>query len=108
MIFVEAPRSLAEIETIARALPGPKLINMFQGGKTPVVPVATLEALGYRVVIIPSDLQRAAIRAMRDVLVAIARDGNSEAVADRMVSFREREVLVNAKEYDDLSARYRA
>jgi 2-methylisocitrate lyase-like PEP mutase family enzyme len=107
VIFVEAPRTLTEIETIARALPTPKLINMFQGGKTPVVPVATLEALGYRVVIIPSDLQRAAIQAMREVLVAISRDGNSETVADRMVSFREREVVVNGKEYDELSTRYR-
>jgi 2-methylisocitrate lyase-like PEP mutase family enzyme len=107
VIFVEAPRTLAEIETIARAVPVPKLINMFQGGKTPVVPVATLEALGYRVIIIPSDLQRAAIQAMREVLIAIARDGNSEAVVDRMVSFREREVIVNTKEYDELSARYR-
>jgi 2-methylisocitrate lyase-like PEP mutase family enzyme len=107
VIFVEAPRTLTEIETIARALPTPKLINMFQGGKTPVVPVATLEALGYRVVIIPSDLQRAAIQAMREVLIAISRDGNSETVADRMVSFREREVVVNGKEYDELSTRYR-
>jgi 2-methylisocitrate lyase-like PEP mutase family enzyme len=46
-------------------------------------------------VIIPSDLQRASIRAMEDVLAAIKRDGNSAAVMDRMASFQEREAVVN-------------
>src|SRR5262245_9438519 len=45
VIFVEAPTSDAEIETIARRLPQPKLINMFQGGKTPLVPLARLRDL---------------------------------------------------------------
>jgi len=99
VIFVEAPVSEAQIETIARRLPFPKLLNMFEGGKTPLVPLARLHALGYRIVIIPSDLQRAAIRAMQDVLVAITRDGNSRAVADRMASFTEREAIVGTVDY---------
>ena len=71
VIFVEAPTSEAQIETIARRVSTPKLLNMFEGGKTPLVPLDRLSALGYRIVIIPSDLQRAAIRAMQDVLTAI-------------------------------------
>jgi len=99
VIFIEAPVSVEQIEAIARRVPQPKLINMFQGGKTPLVPVARLKALGYQIVIIPSDLQRAAIQAMQDVLVAITRDGNSRAVADRMASFTEREAIVGTVDY---------
>jgi 2-methylisocitrate lyase-like PEP mutase family enzyme len=99
VIFVEAPVSEAQIEAIARRVPGPKLLNMFEGGKTPLVPLARLHALGYRIVIIPSDLQRAAIRAMQDVLAAITRDGNSRSVADRMASFTERETIVGTADY---------
>jgi 2-methylisocitrate lyase-like PEP mutase family enzyme len=99
VLFVEAPTSEAQIETIARRVPGPKLLNMFEGGKTPLVPLARLQALGYRIVIIPSDLQRAAIRAMQDVLAAIKRDGNSHALADRMASFAERETIVGTADY---------
>src|SRR6266511_2649825 len=47
VIFIEAPVSLEQIETIARRVPQSKLINMFQGGKTPLVPVARLKARGY-------------------------------------------------------------
>ena len=108
VLFVEAPASEAQIETIARSVAGPKLINMFEGGKTPLVPLARLQALGYRIVIVPSDLQRAAIRAMEEVLAVMRRDGNSRAVADRMASFAERETVVRTREYLDLDRRYGA
>ena len=99
VIFVEAPTSEAQIETIARRVTAPKLLNMFEGGKTPLVPLDRLQTLGYRIVIIPSDLQRAAIRAMQDVLVAIRRDGNSRTLAERMATFTEREAIVGTAEY---------
>jgi 2-methylisocitrate lyase-like PEP mutase family enzyme len=108
VIFVEAPTTEAQIETIARRVPAPKLINMFEGGKTPLVPLDRLQALGYRVVIIPSDLQRAAIRAMQETLTAIKRDGNSRALAGRMATFGERETIVGTPEYLGLDERYRA
>jgi 2-methylisocitrate lyase-like PEP mutase family enzyme len=106
MIFVEAPTSEAEIADIARRLPGLKLINMFAGGKTPLVAVPRLEALGYHVVIIPSDTQRAAIKAMQRVLKTIARDGSAAAMADDMVSFKERELLVDTAGYLERGRRY--
>ena len=106
VLFVEAPRTEAEIEAIPARVPRPHLINMFQGGKTPLVAVDRLRAWGYRIVIIPSDLQRAAIRAMDDVLAAIRRDGSSAALADRMASFAEREAAVDTSSYLALDRRY--
>jgi len=106
VIFVEAPQSVAQIEAIARRVPQPKLINMFQGGKTPLVPTGRLAELGYRIVIIPSDLQRAAIHAMETVLLAIRRDGNSAAVASAMASFAGREEIVETRAYLDRDRRW--
>ncbi|MGA8612129.1 MAG: oxaloacetate decarboxylase [Xanthobacteraceae bacterium] len=106
MIFVEAPTSEAEIADIAKRLPGLKLINMFAGGKTPLLPVQRLEAFGYHCVIIPSDIQRAAIKAGQRVLAAIARDGSSASMAGEMVSFKEREALVDTDAYLDRGRRY--
>jgi len=106
MIFVEAPTSEAEIAAIAKRLPGLKLINMFAGGKTPLVPVQRLEALGYHLVIIPSDTQRAAIKAMQRVLDAIARDGSAASIADDMVTFKERELIIGTPAYIERDKRY--
>ena len=102
VLFVEAPESEAQIEAIAERLPGPKLINMFQGGKTPLVPAGRLAELGYRIVIIPSDLQRAAVWAMQRTLEAIREDGSSAAQAERMITFNEREAIVGTAGYLDL------
>ncbi|OAT69910.1 isocitrate lyase [Mycobacteroides immunogenum] len=99
VIFVEAPESVEQIRIIAREIPQPKLINMFHSGKTPIVPTGELRSLGYRLVIIPSDLQRAAITGCQRVLQAIRRDGNSVTFADDMVSFADRESIVGTAEY---------
>ena len=106
MIFVEAPTSEAEIAAIAKRVPGLKLINMFAGGKTPLIPVQRLEALGYHLVIIPSDTQRAAIKAMQRVLATIARDGSAASMADDMVSFKDREAIIGTPAYIERDKRY--
>jgi 2-methylisocitrate lyase-like PEP mutase family enzyme len=99
VIFVEAPETVTQIEEIARQITAPKLINMFHGGKTPYVSVESLQALGYRIVIIPSDLQRAAIKAMQTTLTAIAHKGDSLDVAEMLASFKEREAIVETEKY---------
>ena len=106
VIFFEAPQTVEQIEEVARLLPYPKLLNMFHGGKTPMVPLATLRDWGYRLVIVPSDLQRAAIYAMQQTLAAIAADGDSMKFADRMVSFRDRERIVGTDHWNELNERY--
>jgi 2-methylisocitrate lyase-like PEP mutase family enzyme len=106
MIFVEAPTSEIEIAEIAKSVCGWKLINMFEGGKTPLLPASRLEALGYHLVIIPSDTQRAAIKATQRVLAAIARDGSSAAMQNDMVSFKEREALIDTAAYLERSKQY--
>ncbi|GAA5066216.1 oxaloacetate decarboxylase [Roseibacterium beibuensis] len=99
VIFVEAPTSVEQIERIAELLPYPKLINMFAGGKTPLIPTDRLGELGYSIVIIPSDLQRAAIWAMEQTLAAIRRDGSSAAFQNSMVSFGDREEIIGTKDW---------
>jgi 2-methylisocitrate lyase-like PEP mutase family enzyme len=104
--FVEAPTSEEEIAAVARRFPGWKLINMFHGGKTPLLPAAKLEALGYNIVIIPSDLQRAAIKAMQRALECIAREGSTAAMIAEMASFKEREAVIDTPGYIARDKRY--
>ncbi|PHQ81347.1 MAG: isocitrate lyase [Coxiella sp. (in: Bacteria)] len=99
VIFVEAPTTVAQIEQIAKEVKAPKLINMFHGGKTPIVPVERLKELGYQIVIIPSDLQRAAIKAMQNTLHAIKKDGDSHSVDAQMATFDERETIIDTTSY---------
>jgi 2-methylisocitrate lyase-like PEP mutase family enzyme len=106
VLFVEAPQTEQQIADIAARLPVPKLINMFEGGKTPLVSTERLRELGYAIVIIPSDLQRAAIWAMRETLAVIRRDGNSGAIRDRLLSFKDRESVVGTADYLERDRKY--
>lgn len=106
MIFVEAPQSLAEIERIALEVKAPLVINMFWGGKTPLVPAEQIATLGYRIMIVPSDLQRAAIRAMQRAAAEIRTHGHTAAMAEDMASFAEREELIGLAEAQALQHRF--
>ncbi len=102
MIFVEAPQSLAEIERVAGEVHAPLLINMFWGGKTPLVPPDTLSQLGYRLMIVPSDLQRASIKAMQRAAAVLREHGNTAKIQDEMASFTEREATVGLPDIEAL------
>ena len=106
MIFVEAPQSIEEIERIALEVKAPLVINMFWGGKTPLVPAEQLAVLGYRIMIVPSDLQRAAIRAMQRAAAEIRTHGHTAAMAEDMASFAEREELIGLAEAQALQHRF--
>lgn len=106
-VFVEAPESATELETIARSIPEvPLMVNMFKGGKTPLLPASRLEAMGFRVAIFPSESQRAAIHAMREALTLLKRDGSTEAMDDRLATFKERDRIVGLDEWQKLERRY--
>jgi 2-methylisocitrate lyase-like PEP mutase family enzyme len=50
-LFIEAPESIEEMARIGRAFDVPQLANMLEGGRTPILPPAELERLGFRIVI---------------------------------------------------------
>src|SRR3546814_14808115 len=78
MLFVEAPRTMEQLEEIPRTLAVPTLYNMASSGKTPFLSVEEMQALGFRLVIYPNFMLMAAIPAMTRVLQALKRTGRSE------------------------------
>ncbi len=106
--FVEAPRTVEELAQIPRSLGVPQMCNMVEGGKTPVLPRETLEAMGYRLICYANAALRGAIQGMQTVLQGLARDGTTDKVLDQMVSWQERQRLVRLPEYNTLEAQYAA
>src|ERR1700744_3182190 len=64
VLFVEAPRSPAEVERIAKEVDAPLLINLVLDGLTPDCGPEYLQDLGYAIPIRPVDLFAAAAHAM--------------------------------------------
>jgi methylisocitrate lyase len=106
-IFVEAPQSEEELAEIPQRLPGvPLLVNVFKGGKTPMLPVERLQAMGYRIAIYPSETQRAAIHAMRRALSTLKREGTTESIDDSLTTFKERDKVVGLDDWQKIEQQY--
>ncbi|MCP3679159.1 MAG: oxaloacetate decarboxylase [Gammaproteobacteria bacterium] len=102
MLFLEAPTTIGQIKKIGDQLPYLKLLNMFDTGKTPIVSLDDLKKWNYKLVIDPSDLQRSAIKAMQDTLLVLKKDGHSQAIRDKLVTFQEREEIIETAKYMDM------
>jgi 2-methylisocitrate lyase-like PEP mutase family enzyme len=104
--FVEAPQNEEELRIVAREVAGPALVNVFEGGKTPMLPASALAAMGFRLGIYPSQTHRAAIRAAQRVLAALKQDGDTTRVEADLATFQEREDAVGTASWRALEARY--
>jgi len=68
-LFVEAPKSLAELERVGRSFRGvPLLANMLEDGDTPWLSPSELAALGFAMIVYPTTLIFHVAAAMRGVL----------------------------------------
>jgi 2-methylisocitrate lyase-like PEP mutase family enzyme len=87
--FIEAPQSRQELERIPRAVRFPLLVNMLSGGVTPILPVAELQQLGYKIVVCPIESLLVAGAAVRRLIDALLTRGRCDFPAGEMMTFAE-------------------
>jgi len=104
--FVEAPQSVEELRIVSRSVNGPNLVNVFEGGKTPMLAASELEAMGFRLGIYPSQTHRAAIRAAQRVLAVLKEDGHTTRIESELATFQERELAVGTAAWRELEEKY--
>lgn len=104
ILFLEAPQSEAEMETLCAALPDlPKMANIVEDGDTPALPPARLEEIGFRIAAYPLTLLSAAARAMEEALAALRAGTPPQG----LLSFGELQSRVGFPEYDAVLSGYR-
>ena len=104
--FVEAPQTVEELRIVGRSVSGPNLVNVFEGGKTPMLAASELEEMGFRLGIYPSQTHRAAIRAAQRVLAVLKEDGHTTRVEPDLATFQERELAVGTAAWRALEEKY--
>jgi methylisocitrate lyase len=53
LLFIEAPTTLEQLQRIPAELSGPCVVNLIEGGATPLLSAAEFEAMGYAVCVMP-------------------------------------------------------
>lgn len=106
-VFVEAPESAAEMEKIAKAIPGPKVANMVEHGKTPLLSPSELHELGFDLIVTPLAGLLSAAKALRDTYAILKQEGTMRQHLDRLVPFDEFNQLVELDRNYELERRYK-
>ena len=107
VLFVEAPKTREELARVVTALPGIALMaNMVEGGKTPPLPAAELEAIGFALVIFPGGIVRALARMAADYYASLATNGTTEPFRNQMLDFDGLNRVIGTPEMIALGKRY--
>lgn len=102
ILFLEAPTDVEQMRHFCQSVTLPTMANLVEGGRTPILPPAELEALGYRIAAYPLTLLNASIRAMQQALTAV-RAGSP---VQGLLSFEELQRVVGFDAYDLEQKRY--
>ena len=103
---MSAAQTLAQ-KLVARAAGrAPLLANMVEGGKTPVLPVADLERLGFAIAIFPGGTARAAAFAFAEYFASLKAHGTTAPYRGRMIDFDELQRLLGTADMLALGRRY--
>lgn len=107
LVFIEAPRSVAELKQIAAAFPDvPLMANMIEDGATPLLSSTELQELGFSIVVHPTALTYAQTYADEQVLHELATTGTTMQSKAAMVTFDRFNQFVGLDEVNQLEARY--
>jgi methylisocitrate lyase len=106
LIFVEAPADRDEMRRICREIDAPCLANNLDGGRSPLVPAAELQEIGYATVAFPVTATYTIAKAVSEVMAVLAREGTTASQAHRMTGFDEFNELVGLTEMRAREAGY--
>ena len=110
MLFVEAPQDNDQMRALCERFKGrvPLMANMVEGGKTPILPAAELQALGYGFVIFPGGTVRALAHHLTRYFASLAAHGTTAPFMDEMFDFKGLTDLVGTPEMLELGKAYEA
>jgi len=107
-IFIEAPESIAELERIARAIPGPKVANMVEHGKTPLLAPDELHDLGFDMIVTPVAGVLATAKALADTYAVLREYGTMRGDLEKLMPFDDFNELVGLEEKYEFERRFAA
>ncbi len=108
VLFIEAVRSPEQMDRVCSrfAKRVPLLVNLVEGGKTPMEPVASLQARGFRIAIFPGGTARAVAHCLQRYYASLRENGSTVPFRDAMLDFDGLNAVIGTPELMALGKRY--
>lgn len=107
VIFVEAPKTIAEMKKIGKSINAPLVANMIEGGATPISSATILHKIGFKIILYPLSILFANAYASLHILKELKRTGTTTKFHKNLVSFEQFNDLVDLPKFRKLESRYR-
>ena len=89
MVFVDGIKKIGEIEAVARAVEGAKVVSIVDGNETTQLTARDLQQMGFAVVLYAVSALFSAARAIRDTLEVLRAEGTPKAREPAMMTYAE-------------------
>jgi methylisocitrate lyase len=107
ILFVEAPQSIEELQSIKAAFPDiPLVANIVEGGKTPPLSASELQQLGFKIVFFPVSTLLAVTQVMTACLRQLKEQGTTANFQD-LVSFKDFQELIGVSKYLQIEQQFK-
>ena len=106
VIFIEAPKTIEQMELIAKEIKAPLLANMIEEGVTPNLTADQLRQMGYKLVVFPLSALYSSTFAIKQTLQSLKKTGTTRELKNKMITFQEFNDLVNLSAYSKLEKKY--
>ena len=106
MIFVEALETREQMKQVGREIKVPLMLNLIEGGRTPLVTYKEAEEMGFKYVVPALTALLAAAKGMYDVMRRIREEGVSDKYLDRLFTFQEFAQVVHLDRFRQMEERY--
>jgi carboxyvinyl-carboxyphosphonate phosphorylmutase len=106
MIFVDGPQSKEELVLIGKEIEGPLMVNMSEGGVTPILDSKELKEMGYKIVIYPSSALLATTSILFNLLQELKKRGTTEIFQKNMIPLNQFHEFIGFPEVYELEKKY--
>lgn len=106
LVFVDAIKTIADAEAVAREVPGPLVLSIVEGNETTRLLPADLKHMGYALVLYPLSALFAAARSIREVLRGLKTNGSTFSDSHRMLTYAEFSEAVRLGDFLSLQDRF--
>lgn len=106
VVFIEAPKTIDQMELIAKEIKAPLLANMIEEGVTPNLTANQLRKMGYKMVVFPLSALYSSTFAIKQTLQTLKKTGTTKELKNKMITFQEFNDLVDLPTYNKLEKKY--
>jgi 2,3-dimethylmalate lyase len=106
VVFIEAPKTIDQLELIAKEIKAPLLANMIEEGVTPNLTANQLRKMGYKMVVFPLSALYSSTFAIKQTLQTLKKTGTTKELKNKMITFQEFNDLVDLSNYNKLEKKY--